>query len=173
MIIRPEREADQETIGRLVTSAFGAPGEAQLVEAIRSSAHYLPDLSLVAVEDDVVVGHVMISHATLDNGSDARPIAILAPLAVDPGHQRSGIGSRLVEQATSLAGERGEPAVVLVGDPAYYRRFGFEHARPLGIELPLPSFAPSEAGQVLRLAAWDTSIRGAVTYSAPFDLVEG
>jgi putative acetyltransferase len=172
-MIRPEREADHETIDRLVTSAFGAPGEAQLIDAIRASAHYLPDLSLVAVEDGAVVGHVMISQATLGNEGVERPIAILAPLAVDPDHQRSGIGSALVTAATSLADERGEPAVVLVGDPAYYGRFGFEHARPLGIELPLPSFAPSEAGQVLRLRTWDTPIHGAVAYSAPFDLVEG
>ena len=65
--------------------------------------------------------------------------------------------------------------MVLEGDPAYYARFGFEHAKPLGIELPLPDWAPSEAGQVALLDAYDAddpSLRGAAVYPAAFDGVE-
>lgn len=172
LTIRPEEPADLESIHHVVAKAFGSQAEAELVERIRASERFLPELSLVAEIDDVVVGHVMISGATVNNPSGERSIVMLSPLAVDPAHQRRGIGAALVLAALDGAAARGEPLVVLEGNPAYYGRFGFEHAAPLGLALPLPDWAPSEAGQVVRFdhdAALDPSLRGTVVYPPAFD----
>ena len=175
LTIRPETAADRESIHRVVASAFGSEAEADLVERIRASTHFVPELSLVAEVGGVVVGHVMVSGATVRRAAGERSIVMLSPLAVDPAHQRDGIGAALVLAAVDGAAARGEPLVVLEGDPAYYGRFGFEHAAPLGLVLPLPEWAPSEAGQVLRFdadAALDASLRGAVVYPPAFDGLE-
>lgn len=172
MQIRAEELADYEAIDRSVEAAFGSRQQVDLVEAIRASGAFLPELSLVAEEDGVVVGHVMISLATLMMGAEQVPIHNLSPLAVVPERQGSGIGSALVREVVRRAEELGAAAVILEGDPRYYGRFGFEPAYRYGIEMKLPSWAPPEAGQVLRLRSYDTSLRGRVVYPAPFAVVE-
>ncbi len=171
MNIRPEAPADGPAIAAVVESAFGSPVEAQLVEAIRASSSYVPELSLVAEVDGEVVGHVMVSHALLDTGERTLPIAMLSPLAVHPSAQRRGIGSALVREATARADDRREPLVVLEGDPAFYGRLGFEHSLRYGINIALPSWAPAEAAQVMRLAGYDPALRGRVVYPPAFDAV--
>ena len=95
--IRREVPSDGAEISRVVTAAFGGPTEAALVDQVRASPGFLPELSLVAEVDGHVVGHVLVSHADLRLGdATARPVAMLAPLAVEPMHQRCGIGSALV-----------------------------------------------------------------------------
>jgi putative acetyltransferase len=167
--IRPEAPDDHLAIRRVVAAAFGSDSEAELVGAIRSSRHYVAEMSLVAASDGVVVGHVMISGATLRSERGDAPIVMLAPLAVAPDRQRTGVGSALVRAACAVAEDRGEPMIVLEGDPAYYGRFGFEPSYEYGIELPLPDWASREAGQVLRLSAWDPSLAGTVVYPETFD----
>lgn len=154
-----------------MSAAFARPDEAWLVERIRSSGQYIAELALVATLGEDIVGHVMISGAELQQGAAAVPIAILAPLAVAPAHQGCGFGSTLVRTACAAANQRGEPLVVLEGNPAYYARFGFEPAYLHGIELPLPSWAQREAGQVLRLDAYEPDLRGPVVYPPAFDEV--
>lgn len=170
--IRVERPDDYDAIATVVESAFGSPAEARLVEAIRSSEFAIAELSLVAERDGRVVGHTMISLAEVDDGADRHPIAMLSPLAVDPDEQRQGIGSRLVRTVTTRAAARGEPCVVLEGSPAFYGRLGFEPAADYGLALPLPSWAPPEAAQVLRLSAVMPVPRGRVIYPAAFDVVD-
>lgn len=170
--IRSERPDDYEQIGAVVAAAFGSTVEAALVDAIRTSPEYVAEWALVADIDGIVVGHTMVSYAQLEiTATITSPIAMLSPLAVAPEFQRGGIGSALVRSVCALADAAGEPCVILEGSPLYYSRFGFEHARPLGIEIPVPSWAPSEAGQLLRLASYDTSIRGRVNYPKAFDAV--
>ncbi len=171
--IRPEQQADYRAIARVVARAFGSPAEATLVEAIRASPEYVAELALVALEGDRVVGHVMISGAVLVAGDGPRPIAMLSPLAVEPSLQRRGIGAALVRAVTGRAEDRGDPLVILEGDPAYYGRFGFEHATPLGIDIHLPSWAPPEAAQVLRLPSYSPTLRGRVVYPPAFDQFAG
>jgi putative acetyltransferase len=166
--IRAEQPGDEPGIAAVVAAAFGSPAEARLVDLIRASSGFWPDLSLVAVDGDRLVGHVMISAATLERGGEPRGIANLSPLAVAPDRQRQGIGSALVRAVTQRADERGEPLVVLEGSPDYYGRFGFEPADPLGIHITLPVWAPPEAAQVLRLRAYDPSVQGRVVYPPAF-----
>jgi putative acetyltransferase len=111
----------------------------------------------------------MISYVTLDDGDNSHRIASLSPLAVEPEHQRTGIGSALVRSVTAAADVRREPLVVLEGSPLYYGRLGFEYSVPLGIHIELPSWAPPEAAQVMRLGAYDLSFRGRVAYPPAFD----
>ena len=96
-------------------------------------------------------------------------VASLSPLAVSPESQRNGVGSALVRAVTAAADERGEPLVLLEGSPLYYGWLGFEDARKHGIEFKLPSWAPPDAGQVLRLAGYDRALRGRVVYPPAFD----
>ena len=167
--IRPETIDDHGGIRTVVAAAFGSDAEADLVEAIRASPEYRRELALVAVEGTSVVGHVMISGCIVRTGGGDRPIAMLSPLAVSPDHQRRGIGGDLVRAVCSVAEAEGEPIVVVEGDPRYYARFGFEDARNHRLVMPLPDWAPPEAGQVLRLAADDPTLAGTVIYPPAFD----
>jgi len=171
-MIRAEEPGDRDAIRMVVAAAFDSPSEASLVEAIRDSPEYLPELSLVAVLDGHVAGHVMISYAALTMAAQKHRVAMLSPLAVAPGLQGQGIGSALVRAVTGRADERGEPLVVLEGSPVFYGRLGFEPAQRYGIRIDLPAWAPSEAAQVLRLSRYEPSWRGQVVYPAAFDQVQ-
>lgn len=169
--IREEQRGDEDAIGVLVEGAFRSAAVAQLVDAIRRSAGFIPRLSLVATVGDRIVGHVMVSAAALSDGSTTRRIATLSPLAVAPGFRRRSVGSTLVREATARADRCGEPLVVLEGSPAFYGRLGFEQASPYGIHIRLPPWAPAEAAQVFRLSSYSPSHRGDVVYPPPFDVV--
>ncbi len=155
-----------------MTSAFGSEAEGDLVDRIRASPDYMPELALVAIADGEIVGHVMISGATVRHATGTRAIAMLSPLAVTPGRQREGIGAALVSRVCELADRRGEPLIVVEGDPAYYGRFGFEHSTAHGLTIHLPDWAPPEAAQVRLLPSYDETdptLRGEVIYPPAFD----
>jgi putative acetyltransferase len=169
VMIRPEAPGDHDAIASVVQAAFGSEAEARLVDAIRGSDEFAPGLSLVAVAGDRVVGHVMVSHVGLRDGPTVRSVASLSPLAVVPERHGQGIGGALVRAAVARSEERGEPMVVLEGAPAYYGRFGFEPATAHGIHIDLPSWAPPEAAQVIRLRSYDPVWRGQIVYPPAFD----
>jgi putative acetyltransferase len=169
VVIRPETTADRDSIREVVSAAFSSSVQADLVDVIRLSAAYVPGWSLVAVVDGRVVGHVMVSLATLRDGADERAVANLSPLSVHPDHQHRGVGAALVRDVVAVVDASGEPLLVLEGDPAYYSRFGFEPSAPNGIRIQLPEWAAPEAAQVLRLGAYDASWRGDVVYPPAFD----
>lgn len=173
--IRQFEDADGAAVRRVVTDAFGRDVEADLVERIRASEQYVADMELVAVVDGAIVGHVMVSGTALVHAAGERTIALLAPLAVDPALQRSGVGGALVRAVAAIATSRGEPLIVLEGSPRYYGRLGFVAASEHGIEMSLPDWAPPEAAQVLLLPGYDPadrSLRGRVVYPAAFDGVD-
>ena len=94
-------------------------------------------LSLGAFEDAALVGHIAFTNCAA--GSDmSRSVALLGPLAVDPDHQRAGVGTFLVESGLARMKERGRAAVLVLGDPAYYRRFGFARERAVTTPHPIP-----------------------------------
>ena len=169
--IRNEIPDDRSAIFQVVAAAFGSESKALLVEAIRDSSSFVPELSLVALFDHRIVGHVMVSVAALRDGDNLHRILNLSPLAVAPAAQRRGVGSALVRAVTSRANELGEPLVVLEGDPAFYGRLGFEYSVPCGIYITLPPWAPPEASQVIRLDSYQSHLRGQVEYPSAFEHV--
>jgi putative acetyltransferase len=164
MVVRAEGPADHVAIRRVHEQAFG-PGsvEAALVEALRAAGAHVPDLCLVAVEGEEVVGHIFFSRARLESGDE---VLALAPMAVAPEWQRRGIGSALAQAALRRAESTALPLVVVVGHPGYYPRFGFEPAGPLGLRAPFE--VPAEAWMALRLPAYTPAARGLVTYAEAF-----
>jgi putative acetyltransferase len=169
VVVRPEREADFEAISEVVRLAFRSHVEERIVRDIRASDYYIPVLALVATVDERVVGHVMVSHTDLDTAGGRQRIAMLSPLAVHPGRQGEGIGSRLVREVIARADARGEPLIVLEGSPLYYPRFGFRHSVPEGIVIHLPDWAPAEAAMMIPLSRYRPELRGTVVYPPAFD----
>jgi putative acetyltransferase len=164
VLIRPENSTDFDAIDEIVRTAFDArEQEVQLVRAIRDSEHYVPELSLVA-EDGEILGHIMLSYVHLDD----KRVLSLAPLSVRPGHQNKGIGDALSREALRLADEKNEPLVVVLGHPNYYPRFGFEPSRSHGIQPHVPEI-PDEVFMVVKLSAYDPALRGRIVYPPAFD----
>lgn len=168
MLIREERPADHEAVGTVQRRAFGGPhGEvvAKLVDALRD---YDPAvLSLVAEVDGEVAGHVMFTRCRLDAPPRLVDVQCLSPLAVAPEHQRTGIGSALVGHGLTELDRRAVPLVFLEGDPAYYRRFGFQPGRPYGFRRPSLRI-PDPGFQMARLTAYEPWMTGTMVYAPPF-----
>lgn len=130
MQIRSERPSDIPAIHHVNRSAFESPTEATLVDALRVQADDV--ISLVAEDDGTIVGHILFSPVTIAGSRTPRAMG-LAPMAVHPGRQRTGIGSALVRAGLEECGRRGVQAVFVVGHPEYYPRFGFTRASPFGV----------------------------------------
>lgn len=125
--IRDERPGDEAAVRAVVTAAFGRDAEAMLVDEVRDLGVGL--CALVAVDQGRIVGHVLFTPATVGT----RDAALLGPLAVAPDRQGEGVGGALVRAGLARMAERGVTAVVLVGSPGYYARFGFVPGAPRGI----------------------------------------
>jgi putative acetyltransferase len=147
--IRPERPDDHPAIYRVNQEAFAGEAEARLVNMLRLSSAFISNLSLVAVEGSEIVGHILFTRLTVNDGDVRHAALALAPLAVLPNWQRRGIGSALVQHGLAEARKSGHKVVIVLGHPDYYPRFGFQPARPLGIYPPFE--APDEAFMVLAL----------------------
>jgi putative acetyltransferase len=169
MLIRRETPDDRAPIFAVHTEAFRPrsgpdPGEARLVDELRADGDLIPALSLVAIRDGELVGHICCSPAKL--GEDADAAIGLGPLGVLPGYQRTGVGSALVHATLAAADALGYGLVVLLGDPGYYSRFGFVLASALAI-------TPAEPGwtrhfQARPLTGYLPTQAGAFTYSPAF-----
>jgi putative acetyltransferase len=166
--VRPETGADQEAVWHVHERAF-APSiaEAKLVDELRAAGDLVSELCLVAEEGGEVVGHVAYSRARLESGHE---VLALAPMAVLPERQRSGIGSALARESLNLAAGTEFPLVVVLGHPEYYPRFGFEPGAAHGILDPYG--VPPEAWMVRPLPAYTPDARGLVTYAEAFSLAE-
>jgi predicted N-acetyltransferase YhbS len=161
--LRPERPGDEDAIHAVTTAAFlEAPHtghtEQFIVRELRRSGQLT--VSLVAVLDGAVIGHVAISPVTIDDGTPGW--FGLGPVSVTPSQQGLGIGSRLVREALQRLRAMGGSGCVLVGEPAYYERFGFR-AEP---RLALPG-VPAQYFQALRLAG--AMPAGVVTFASAFE----
>jgi putative acetyltransferase len=155
--LRPETPADEDEIETVVASAFdGRPNEPALVRRLRPA-----DVALVAVRDGQVVGHVMLSPVEVVDGDRVARALVLAPLSVHPSAQGQGVGAALVHRALELAGS----AVVVLGDPGYYGRFGFEPCTRHGVRPP--EGVPAEPFSVW-LPPGGAEVQGTVRFPAAF-----
>lgn len=165
LTIRQETTSDQARVDEIQRAAFGRAAEADLVRALRSSAQ--PQLSLVAELGSEIVGHVFFSPVSIELGAQASPLAGLAPLAVASAAQGQGAGSALVRAGLEASLALGWQAVFLLGNPAYYGRFGFVLASPLGFHYENEAF--DTAFQVIELVRGTLAgRRGWVRYHSAF-----
>lgn len=167
MLIRTEAPADILAVDELLKNVFATEAEANLVTALRENGKRT--LSLVACDDEgAILGHVMFSPVTVA-GEDLNWQG-LAPLAVKEEYRRQGIGADLVKEGLSSLGELGYPACVVLGDPDYYARFGFEDAA--SYQLHCAWDAPQGAFRVVAL--WERELdgrSGLIEYSPEFAAV--
>lgn len=166
-LIRPERPADLAQIRHVNELAFGQPDEAALVDQLRADGDVL--ISLVAVgDDDTIDGHILFSPLALlfDDGNVARAAA-LAPVAVRPDRQRRGVGGELVRAGIAACNAQAVSAIIVVGHPAYYPRFGFTPDLARGLRAPFSG----DAFMALELVPETLRGRtGAVRYAKAFGL---
>jgi putative acetyltransferase len=177
--IRPERPGDDAAIAAVLRAAFGGGWEADLVGRLRAAGALAP--SLVAEDGDghghgqghrqghghghgTIVGHLAFSPLPVVTATGTVAAVALAPLAVHPARQRRGIGTLLVRDGLARLRKAGSPLVVVLGDPAYYGRFGFRADAAAGLRCPF-------AGPALQALAFDpgaSALTGEATYHPAF-----
>jgi putative acetyltransferase len=161
--IRPERLSDFSRVRRVVEDAFGRAAEADLIDRLRDDAVSIS--SIVAVENDQLVGHALFSRVWIDSDGASIAVASLAPVSVRSDRQRRGIGSALIVRGIEECRAAGWPAIIVVGHTGYYPRFGFSAA--LVSHLESPYAGTHFMGLELRSGAL-TRVFGRVRYPAAF-----
>ena len=163
-IVEPEAPQDVDAIYRLNVMAFdGRTEEAELVDALRRDGDLV--LSLVARHEGKLVGHVAFSRVVIDAVDGMVGGVALAPVGVDPRHQSAGVGSVLIETGIEMLSN--ESVFLVVGDPAYYTRFGFSVA----VGERYPSVYSGPHFMALVTGATTVAPNGPVTYAQSFELV--
>ena len=146
LVIRPAEARDRADIRRVEERAFGQSGEADLVERLVADGDVV--LELVAEVDGTIAGHVLFSRLlVMEDSGTSFPALALAPVAVDPDRQGSGVGSALIREGHARLEAQGESLSVVLGEPAYYGRFGYASDRAAG-------FICDYQGPYLQALAW-------------------
>jgi putative acetyltransferase len=160
LVIRDADEGDAEAIRELLDAAFETDDESRLVENLRADGDRV--LELVAVHEGELVGEIFFSRLQVVSDEGHFDALALGPLAVLPGWQRTGIGRALIEHAHPVLTARGELLSVVLGEPAYYGRFGYSHDRAAGFESKYQS-------PYLQALAWgEAPAHGRLRYPAAF-----
>lgn len=180
--LRPARKTDRDGIYKVHETAFGRADEAKLVETLLNDGADISELSLVAVQNGAVIGHILytevqilddknknLSSMVRGKGGTAYAIA-LAPLAVLPERQKTGVGKALANESMKLADERGHGIIIVLGHPEYYPKFGFEPASKFGMNSPFD--VPDDVFMAKPLTAYNEKICGNVIYHEAFIEVE-
>ena len=159
--IREERPDDRDAVFALNAAAFPTDDEAKLVDRLRADAE--PLISLVATDGEQIVGHILFSPVSLD---DDTSVMGLAPMAVEPGRQRQGIGSALVTAGLERCSAIGIGVVIVLGHPEYYPRFGFAPASTFGVRSEYD--VPDEVFMLLELTP-GAAAAGTARYHVAFN----
>lgn len=165
--LRPEQPGEADEIRAVVVSAFGLPVIGELVDRLRASPDWISGLSFVAERNGRIIGHVLFTRSLLDAPQRLVDVVVLSPLSVIPAEQGRGVGSALVAHGLETTRARQEPLVFLEGSPAYYARFGFRAAGPLGFRRPSLRI-PEPAFQVVALPRYEPWMTGTLVYSRVF-----
>lgn len=171
-IIRQERKEDYRDTEEVVRRAFenetySDQSEYTLVAKLRKSEVFVPDLSLVAVNEDKIIGHILLSKIWIDTEDKKVESLALAPISVLPEYQNKGVGRKLIQQALTIAEKLDFESVIVMGHEAYYPKFGFKKASHWGIQAPFE--IPDELLMAIELK--DNSldhVSGVIQYSNAF-----
>ena len=169
MLIRQETSNDYEKVYYVVKQAFASAehsdgNEQDLVVALRNSDSFIPELSLVAVKEDKIVGYILFTKIKIENHEEIA----LAPLAVLPEYQKQGIGSMLIEQGHKIAKKLGYHYSIVLGSENYYPKFGYIPATQYGIQAPFD--VANENFMAIELNDTDIKITGVVQYAKEFGI---
>jgi putative acetyltransferase len=147
--IRSETEDDFNAITLINDLAFGGTGESELITNLRNTNDFIPDLSLVALVDDRILGHILFYPIAIEAANNTSPTISLAPMAVHPDYQKKGIGTKLVIDGLQRCKDMHFDSVIVLGHPNYYPRFGFKPASQWNLYSDFE--APDEAFMALEL----------------------
>ncbi len=169
IVVRQETESDRAEVCQLISDAFASAehadgNEQDLVEALRKSEAFIPELSLVAEIDGKMAGHILFTKAKVD----AEEVLALAPLSVRPEFQRTGVGTALIRTGHRIAIGMGQTWSLVLGNPLYYQRFGYTSAVNCGIQVP--DRFPTDCFMAAKLCDNARPLSGAVTYAKEFGL---
>jgi alpha-D-ribose 1-methylphosphonate 5-triphosphate synthase subunit PhnI len=168
LIVRSEEIKDYSSIAKVNNLAFGQENEAKLIDKIRQSDRFINELSLVAELDRKIIGHIMFSYIDLI-GKHTTKVLALAPVAVLPEYQNKGVGSLLVKRGLEIAEKMRLPLVIVLGEPKFYSRFGFETASDYSIQSPFE--VPDKYFMVRFLNNETDKLQGKIIYPASFNNV--
>lgn len=169
LIIRQERPEDYDTVYHVVKEAFENAeytdgNEQNLVAALIKSKSFIPELSLVAVEDEKIVGHILFTKAVVQGGE----VLALAPLSVLPDYQNRGIGLSLMKEGHSIAHKLGYEYSVVLGHSKYYPKAGYIPASECGIKAPFE--VDDESFMALNLNGSQNKLNGVIEYDKAFGI---
>ncbi|CEO08914.1 GNAT family N-acetyltransferase [Paraclostridium sordellii] len=172
IIIRKENIKDKNIIYSLIKEAFknevhSDGDEPDLVNRLRNSKSYIPELSLVATFDESIMGYIMFTKILIENEDNKSESLALAPLAVLPDYQNKGIGSKLINKGLEIAKNLGYKSVIVLGSETYYPKFGFKEALCFGIKAPFEVLSSNFMSIELEESALK-DVSGTVVYAKEF-----
>ena len=173
MIIKMIEPIDFKETSRVIKAAFtsstyGYTGEAELVEKIRLEETYDNKLELIAINNQDIIGHGLLSEACIKEGDTEVVGLVLAPLSVHPDFQSQGIGGKLIIELEKHAAKSAYPFISILGDPNYYSKFGYTKASDFQIKAPFD--VPEEAFLIKELTTGSLkNVTGILNYSKAFE----
>ena len=172
LVIRQETAADYDSVSKVIEKAFrneeySDQKEHLLVDRLRKSEAFIPELSLVADYQGEIIGHILLTRIKIKSDDRSFESLALAPVSVMPNYQNMGIGGKLIKQAHKIAKALRHKSIVVLGHEAYYPKFGYELASKYGIEIPFE--APDENCMVVELVEDGLQgVSGMVEYAGEF-----